>query len=487
MGTQATRGGDPVVERVVEALWRPRGAGTVLLTGLPGIGKSTTIELVAGRLATEGVRTHRVEADGMSRSRPFGLLAGLVGVDVGYPPRPDTADRVVEAAEGLCADGPALLCADDLHLADGDSLAMLGVLAGMTRVLPLSLLLARRPLPLREALTVLAARPDVAVVDLAGLAGPALDALVAARYGAPPGPGLLPLLQVTGGNPFHVRALLDDLQRRGLLAVTDGLLDASALPADPPESVQAAARAHLALLDPPARDLLQVLAVWGRQASPEQLAAVTGTKPAALLGPVQAAVTSGVAAWTADELLAFRHDLYREVLYADLDPPLRRMLHAACAQELRASGAISPQVMQQAAGAEDPADPAVALQVATADLAHAPAQAADLLEEAAARAGSGELADAIAVARTGALAAAGRMAEADRVARQWMARTTDPAVRVELGRLALHQTVSLADIGGALTDIDAMLARDLPASARQALADLRRWVVLLGGREPVGD
>jgi DNA-binding NarL/FixJ family response regulator len=482
-------GVDEIVERLSAGSTR-----TVLITGLPGIGKSTTIGIVGGRLAGTGTAVHRVDANEMSRSRPFGLIADLLGVEAVYPPRPDTADRMVEAVEKLCAEGPVLLCADDLHRADGDSLDVLGWLAGMTNDLPFALLLARRPLPIRSGLTVLAARPDVHEVELAGLGEAELDALVTARYGVPPGPEVQTLLGVTGGNPFHVRVMLDDLQRRGLLDNGRGTLTTSATTADTPESVQAGARAHLALLDPPTRDLLQVLAVWGRPAQPAQLAAVTGSKPAALLGAIQAAVGSGVAGWTDEGRLAFQHDLYRDVVYIDLEAPLRRMLHTACATELKAGGEISSQVLQQSADADDPSEPENALRVAADDLAHAPAQAADLLATAAEHAAAlpagaerARLQDRIAVARTGVLAEAGRMAEAMQVADEGLERTSDPAVRTELARIRLHHIVSTADIPAAVDEIDRGLAGELPAPAREAMTQLRRWTLLLDGRTPIGD
>lgn len=468
---------------------------TVLLGGLPGIGKSTTVGMVAARMTRAGTVVQRVEADEMSRSRPFGLLADLLGADAVYPPRPDTADRMVEALEKLCAEGPVLLCADDVHQADGDSLDLLGWLADMTRDLPLSLLLSRRPLPVRAALAVLETRPDVHVVELPGLGPDDLDALVSARYGAPPGPEVQALLAVTGGNPFHARVMLDDLQSRELLATERGVLATSATTADAPASVQAAARAHLTLLEPTTRDLLQVLAVWGAPAAPEQVAAVTGTKPAALLGPIRAAVGSGVLGWTADERLAFQHDLYLDVVYADLEPPLRRLLHAAVAAEMQADGKISTQVLQQAAAGDAPSGPAAVLQVAATDLAHAPAQAADLLATAAEQAKAlpagperTRLLDRIVVARTGVLAEAGRMAEAMQVVDEGLVRTTDTAVRAELRRIRLHHVVSTADIPGAVAEIDRSLAEDdLPAPAREAMVQLRRWAQLLDGRTPVGD
>ncbi|GAY12946.1 Haem peroxidase [Pseudonocardia sp. N23] len=84
-------------------------ARTVLVSGLPGIGKSTTVGMVAGRLGRTRTVVQRAEADDLSRSRPFGLISGLLGIEAAYPPRPDTADRMVEAAEKLCAEGPVLL------------------------------------------------------------------------------------------------------------------------------------------------------------------------------------------------------------------------------------------------------------------------------------------------------------------------------------------------------------------------------------------
>jgi DNA-binding CsgD family transcriptional regulator len=486
-----------VVGAVAAHLTGP-GSRTVLLSGLPGVGKSTTVATVAGERASAGVVVRRVEADEMSRSRPFGLVADLLGVDADYPPRPETADRMVEAVERLCAGGPVLLCADDLHQADADSLALLGWLADMTRDLPLSLLLTRRPLPLRADLAVLATRPDVHLVELTGLAPDDLDALVVGRCGAPPDQRVRDLLAMTGGNPFHVHVLLDDLQRRGLLETAAGELTTSATTADTPASVQAGARAHLALLEPPARELLQVLAVWGAPATPEQLAAVTGSRPAALVGAIQAAVGSGVIRWTDGDRLAFHHDLYRDVVHADLDPPLRALLHAACAAEIRARGGLPPQVLQQEAEADEGAGARsgveAALQVAVTDLVHAPAQAADLLATAAVQAAElpagddrARLADRIAVARAGVLAAAGRMTEALQVAGEGLQRSADPAVGAELARIRLHQIVSSADMPAALAEIDRTLAAGPPPQAREALAQLRRWTVLLDGRERVGD
>jgi len=463
----------------------PGNIRTLLLTGLPGVGKSTTLEAIGKALAARGVRVYRVAADEMSRRQPFGLVSDLVGLEPMYPPRADAADRVLDAVEGLCAAGPVALCADDLHHADGDSLSLLGRLASSTGDLPLALALARRSRPVRDPLVALAARPDVYPVDVRGLDGAGLDELVRARFQAPAGPALRSLLAATGGNPFHAEAMLGELARHGRLEVSGGEVTVSGDLSDAPLSVQAGVRAHLTMLDAPARDLLQVLAVWGRPASIEQLAAVTGALPISLLGPVQAAVESAVARWTDTDLLAFAHDLYRDVIYADLAAPLRRMLHQACAAQLRVSGGISTQIAQHSGDAAGGTDPALALRTAAEDLAYAPAQAADLLAEAALHAEGGPYADAVAIARAGALAAAGQMAESEKVAGEQLRQSTNVASRDVLLRLMLHAMVSAADTEGAIAAIDDGLEESPDATQREMLTNLRRWTLVLSGSGPL--
>ena len=474
---------------VLDTVEAMAGAGpstrVLLLTGAPGVGKTTALDGLARMLAGRGVRVHRITADEMSRRQPYGLVSSLLGLDAVYPPRADVTDLALEAVEGLCADGPVALCADDVHQADGDSLALLGRLVGVTRDLPLSLLLARRALPVRDGLTALAARPGVRDVEVVGLDPAGLERLVRGRFGAPPDAGLRALLAVTAGNPFHAGVMLDELDRRGRLSVVDGAVAVAGTPGDVPESVQAAARAHLALLDTGVRDLLQVLAVWGRPATVEQLAAVLGRPPAALVGGVQDAVASRVAGWTGDDALAFAHDLYRDVVYADLPAPLRRVLHAACAAQLRTTGGLPTQILEHATGAAGGADPAEALRVAATDLAHAPGQAADLLAAAAARTAPGPQADAVALARAGALAAAGQMAEAERVAGDGLRAAVDPAARHDLTRVMLHAMISGAHSAAALATIDDVLGGPVDDARRAALTHLRRWVVVLDGRAPL--
>src|SRR5919107_330367 len=330
------------------------GVRAVVLTGAPGAGKSTTLDALGRALLHRGLDTRRVIADDLGRGRPFGVITDLLGLDRVYPPRPDTLDRVLAALESQCTSGPVALCVDDVHRADPDSLDVLGRLPDLARDLPVVIALARRTLPERAALTILIRRPDVVAVEVAGLDGATVAELVRSRYGALPGPRLHALLDATGGNPFQVRELLDELDRRRGVSVEDGevrIVDGDVAVS---ASVEAGVRAHLGLVDRRARELLQIVAVWGGTTDLATVAEIIGSTPAALVGAAQLAVEAGVVRWTSEHQLTFTHDLYRDVLLNDLDLPVRRTLHAACAVSLRRRGAGAPVIARHAAQAQGP-------------------------------------------------------------------------------------------------------------------------------------
>ena len=473
--------------RIRERVGPSRGV-TAVLEGAPGVGKTTTLDALTAELAHTWPRIHRVSADEPGRRRPFGLAAALAGVEPEYPPPRDLGDRILEAVERLCADQTVVLVGDDLHHADGDSLRLISMMADATRDLPLVLVLAHRRLPVREGLLALAAREDSLDVEVVGMDADAVRHLVAGRVGAPPGPRLTGLLAVAGGNPFHARALVDDLVVRDRLAITDGVADLvegyrGAGQAEL-ETVYGSVRAHLRLVDRPVRDLLQVLAVWGRPADVVELAQVAGTAPGPVASAVQTALDARLVVWADEDHLAFAHDLYRDVLYADLAPGVRRLLHAAVAAHLRQEGDIATLVAEHDAQSGRRPDPTAALRTVAHDLEFAPDQAVDVLNELRVTPGSAD-ADAVAVAKAGALAGSGRMRESEDVARQAIDATTDPAVRDTLTRLLLHGIISEADTDVALSTIDRALLLTDDVTQRHLLLQLRRWVIVLSGRDPV--
>ena len=476
-----------VCARIRDRVGPSRGVIT-LVEGAPGVGKTTTLDALTADLARTWPRIHRVSADEPGRRRPFGIAAALAGVEPEYPPPRDLGDRILEAVERLCADQTVVLVGDDLHHADGDSLRLISLMADATRDLPLVLVLAHRRLPVREALLALAVREDSLDVEVVGMEADAVLDLVAERVGAPPGPRLTSLLAVAGGNPFHARALVDDLVVRDRLIVADGLADLQEGHRDGGqaelETVYGSVRAHLRLVDRPVRDLLQILAVWGRPADVVELAQVAGTPPGAVASAVQTALDARLVVWSDEDHLALAHDLYRDVLYADLAPGVRRLLHAAVAEHLRKEGDIATLVAEHVTQSGRRLDPTATLRTVAQDLEFAPDQAVDVLNELRVTPGSAE-ADAVAVAKAGALAGSGRMRESEDVARHAIDATTNPAVRDTLTRLLVHGIISEADTDEALSTIDQALGATDDVTQRHRLLQLRRWTIVLSGRDPV--
>ena len=475
------RSGD--VDRLVELLGPVEGIRTVVLTGAPGAGKSTTLDAFGRALLDRGVDTRRVIADDLGRGSPFGVITDLLGLDRIYPPRPDTLDHVLAALETQCTSGPLALCVDDAHRADPDSLDVLGKLSNLVRDLPVVIALTRRTLPERAALSALMRRSDVVAVAVTGLDDEAVAGLVRSRYGAPPGRRLCALIDATGGNPFQIRELLDELDRCAAVTVEAGEVRVDDREFAVSTSVEAGVRAHLGLVDRRARELLQIVAVWGKAIDLATVAEILGTTPAAVVGPAQLAVEASVLRWTDEQQLTFAHDLYRDVLLGDLEPPVRRTLHVAGAVSLRRRGAGAPLIARHTADAGDPEAVAV-LRAAAADLEHAPLQASELLAVAAERVGADSVdADAIAIERAGALAISGQVEAAERLARERLDHSTDPATRAALRSLIVFSLISAAQVDAALDEINASIARAPAPEARDALGDVRRWVTLLAGRQ----
>ena len=229
---------------------------------------------------------------------------------------------------------------------------------------------------------------------------------------------------------------------------------------------------------------MDVLAAWSGPASIATLAELMGTGAASAAESIRQAGEIGVVHRTTHGV-EFTHDLYRDLVLADLDPPVAHALHAAAAVVLERQGARAPAVARQTARATAP-EAVHRLRAAAAELAHAPLQAAELLAEAAEQATPGSTdADEIAVRRAGALAVAGRVDAAEQVAREGLAGSRDPAVHGDLHSVILFCLLSAARVDDALDEIDMSSARAPTAAARGALADVRRWATLLAGRTPL--
>ncbi|GAA5070521.1 DNA-binding CsgD family transcriptional regulator [Thermocatellispora tengchongensis] len=344
--------------------------GVLLVEGEPGIGRSALLSWARSTAAGRGFAVVPCAV------RELGHLT--VG-SAPYAPVPEDRDddpaargvRAVARAERCLrertARGPALVAVDDLQRAGHAVLAGLAELCERLADLPVAWLLARATAPPGEAARAFRslARAGAERVRLAPLGPGATAQVVADVLGLPPGDDLAAPAAEAGGNPRLLLDLLEGLREEGALDLSGPRARLSpALPPPkvppqardgrpyrpdgppyetghgpggerpPPERVLAAVRDRLDALGGPARHLVEAAAALGGPFTPERVADLMGTTPAALLPALEEALAAGLLT-PGEETLAFRHELVRRAVLADLPLPVRRAVR-------RQAGAAEP-------------------------------------------------------------------------------------------------------------------------------------------------
>jgi DNA-binding winged helix-turn-helix (wHTH) protein len=365
------------LRRALAATAAGRGA-LVLLVGEPGIGKTRTLEELAGEARREGVRWlagRCTEGEGAPAFWPFAqILRALRDSRGGAAAREGAADpfaawaaptpgsdrlgsaegeqarfrffdSVAEALRREAARTRLLVSVDDLHWADGDSLRLFRFLAGELRDAPVLLVgtyrdvEVRRGHPLARTLGDLAREPRASRVALRGLTAEEVALLVESVAGARPDAALVAALaDLTEGNPFFVREMARWLREQGRPLA--GPVPALALP----QGVRDAIGRRLDALSAPCNELLRVAAVIGREFDAVLLADASGTAHDALLERLAEAFAAGVLAQDGDApgRYAFAHALVRQTLYEEIPAPRRVQLHRGVAEALLAASRSLP-------------------------------------------------------------------------------------------------------------------------------------------------
>lgn len=235
---------------------------------------------------------------------------------------------------------PTVLLLEDWHWVDGASHAVLAQITELAARYPLLVVVTCRPGYVSDWGTV---APN-ATITLAPLGesftADLLRAVLRARH--VPDPLVARLHERTGGNPFFLEEICQDLQEDGVLRVADGTveitgaIDALRLPG----TVQAVIRARLDRLDASSRETLLVASVVGREFGRDVLertlddasrlgAAIRSLKAAGLIEQ------TGVAPRAT---YRFRHVLMQEAAYATLLEHSRRALHGRVGAAIEGDG-----------------------------------------------------------------------------------------------------------------------------------------------------
>jgi tetratricopeptide (TPR) repeat protein len=181
---------------------------------------------------------------------------------------------------------------------------------------------------------------SVVIVPLAPLAPAEIARLLGSMLGieALPVPFVERVARETAGNPFFVEEVMRSLVDRGAVYLESGAWAATTAigELEIPATIASVFRRRTALLDGAARDMFNLLAVYGRPVPAPLLALLRpdeDTAPALRALMDRQMVTRTVAG---DVAYSISHDRMRETLYADLPDERRRSLHRAIAERLEA-------------------------------------------------------------------------------------------------------------------------------------------------------
>jgi DNA-binding CsgD family transcriptional regulator len=503
------------VERLLAAA-RAGSGGAVVFEGPAGIGKSSL--LAAARTAAEvDMRVLTGRGGELERELPFGivrqllepvviacdaeereaLLAGAAALakPVLFAADPGAgAEPSFSALHGLywltinLADAqPLLVAVDDVHWADDASLRWLIYLARRLAGVPLALVLATKPAEpgsVQELLDELLVSPEVAVLQPGGLSEQAITVLAARSLAAEPDPSFVTACRrATGGNPFLLRELFGELDRRGIAPSRQSAGLAGQLSS---QGVGRAVRARLRRLPLGCTALARAVAVLGDAAEPTLAAQLAGLDDDAASDAADALAEAVI--FDHGRRLAFVHPLVRSTVYSELSSQERARHHERAAHLLAAAGEAPDRIAVHLLATRPGGDPETVktLRQAARDASNrgAPDVAVTYLQRALAEPPSPELEPVLVYELGKAALSAGEFDIAIEQLRQATRDLHDGRLRAEAANslgsalfLALRPEEAMTDL---TTAID-----ELPASAREQGLRLQatRWTAVRGSIE----
>jgi DNA-binding CsgD family transcriptional regulator/tetratricopeptide (TPR) repeat protein len=342
------------------------GAGTpsvMLMSGEAGVGKSALLRTFGERARRKGARVVVGDCADAEGRRPFGPIVQILrDLNRPLPELPlDAASaqideghryRMYESVSNILSasarDTPLVVGVEDLHSADAATLDLLPYLARKTRGKGILIIATYRSdelhrlHPLNDMIAALARGRLAESIVLRSLTVEATGAVIRAalRLKAAPTLQLRRAIHTrSGGNPFFIEEILGALVERGDLTYRDGgwAWKPDSIEVAIPGSVRAAVMARLRPLTPVARRVLQVGAVIGERFTFELLGRVSGLPDEQVTAAITAAIDAQIIleqAETDGNTFAFRHQLMREIVLAELLQRERRHLHLAIGRAL---------------------------------------------------------------------------------------------------------------------------------------------------------
>jgi DNA-binding SARP family transcriptional activator/DNA-binding CsgD family transcriptional regulator len=354
------------------------GSGRLLVVdGAAGVGKTRLLDEASCAAAAAGMDVVRargvaledqfafgivrqlfervlVAAPAAERAELLGGTAGLAGGLLGFA-APDARPRspidmtfaTLHGLYWLCfnlaARKPLFVVVDDAHWADGPSLRFLSFVAARLGGLRVVLALALRSGEHGAAAGVLETirnDPQARVVRPAELSERACERLIHEAFGhAPAHEFSRACVEVTGGNPFYLRALVDGLRAEGISS------DAESAPevrGQVPDAVVRSLVLRLSRLPTATSALARAVAVLGADTELRHAAELTGLATREATQAADLLASAGILA--PGRPLRFVHPLVEAAICAELPAGERDLMHREGARMLSAVGAGAERV-----------------------------------------------------------------------------------------------------------------------------------------------
>ena len=356
----------------------------VLVTGDAGAGKTALASQVSQRLAgqgwltaigrcpehegapagwpwTEALRKLAVTA---APAQPRPLSALLTGAPAQQDDPAAARFRLHRAVGGyleqVSRTAPLLVVLDDLHRADGETLAILADVTADLVAARILVLATYRPAEPSEQLSgclaTLAAREPTRI-GLGGLDAAAAGELIRATCARPvDGETARSIAERTGGNPFFIKETVRLLDSEGTLAAATEV----------PAGVREVLQRRIARLPATAQTILRQASVIGTEIDVSVLGDVADVEEPVLLDAIEAGLFTGLVTEPAAGRIRFAHALVRDTLYHSLSRLRRSRLHARAAEaiERRSPGEVAALAYHFAEAGTDPAKAARYLRLA---------------------------------------------------------------------------------------------------------------------------